>query len=323
MRCFQMKELLTASGGFRDDNAEKMGDDIALLAKQVAADPFFICYHPDDLEGGSHPDESAIIQTKNMQLHMDAADLPVVKYSDIERILDSLERYFAKPKKEKIEHGQIVQEAVEAGPGESETFTGSLTLVIPVHQAQELTHLRLGWGMWSYAWKFSTTAYPMEGEKLIIPTGHPDFKKQQISLAFLYQPLDEIRDYFGKSSFSMIYNYATRDLVIYTGNIVLYMPYLTGRGVNIYWERRSRGGDRIVFQLARNLHSRTDGSKCLWHDGNGDTVYSTTGTRNTRGRCKSFDALLFRLPLCMVNSIPLYVETSRARARFFVGDRGF
>ena len=78
-----------------------------------------------------------------------------------------------------------MREAVEAGPGESETFVGSLMLVIPVHNEQELTHLRLGWGTWNHAWTFRITAYPMEGGKLTIPSGHRDFKKQQFSLGFL------------------------------------------------------------------------------------------------------------------------------------------
>jgi hypothetical protein len=108
MRCFQLRELLTAAGGFRVDTAEKMGDEIALLAKQVAHDPFFTCYHPDFLDGGSQKDHSAVTQTHAMHLHMDAAGLPLVKYTDIENVLDSLDRYFTKPIDEKIKNGESV-----------------------------------------------------------------------------------------------------------------------------------------------------------------------------------------------------------------------
>ena len=49
--------LLVAAGAYRADCTVTLGGEVAQLAQQVAADPFFICFPSEVLEGGAKEDD--------------------------------------------------------------------------------------------------------------------------------------------------------------------------------------------------------------------------------------------------------------------------
>ena len=54
LRAAKLKELLTAVGAYREGVESEMCAEIAVLAAQVLADPFFMCFPPEELEGGEN-----------------------------------------------------------------------------------------------------------------------------------------------------------------------------------------------------------------------------------------------------------------------------
>jgi len=82
--------------------------------------------------------------------------------------------------------------------GTSEKFTGSLKTFFPTHDPEELRFFLSKWAKKELVYKMYTTGKTNEGK---YTTGayycDQNVKKQQ--LAFRYQPIDEIRDYFGDS----------------------------------------------------------------------------------------------------------------------------
>ena len=57
VRAFQLKELLTAAGGFRENCDNIMGDKVDILAEQVLADPFMTLYPPEQCNQDGNPKE--------------------------------------------------------------------------------------------------------------------------------------------------------------------------------------------------------------------------------------------------------------------------
>ena len=89
------------------------------------------------------------------------------------------------------------QVLVPSGPGGKEVFVGSMLMFFPTHQDQELEFLKTSWGSWSHMWSCSTIAKPNEGGKTLA-WGHPQNTPAKQTPGFLYQPIDEMRDYFGE-----------------------------------------------------------------------------------------------------------------------------
>ena len=52
IRSFELRTLLTACGGRRFDCEETLGAEVSMLVKKTIADPFFLCFHEHDLQGG-------------------------------------------------------------------------------------------------------------------------------------------------------------------------------------------------------------------------------------------------------------------------------
>eukprot|EP01047_Picozoa_sp_COSAG01_P017372 COSAG01_NODE_917_length_12755_cov_11.197851_6_plen_182_part_00 len=127
-----------------------------------------------------------------MQEHMAAAGLPAVEYDLLLQVMDTLEAYYSEEQVD--ETGKVLQ---KAGPGLKETYIGSLDLFIPMHNAEELSYLRAHWGSWNWAWKLKVEVAPIESGRNPLPLGHPDRTLETIQFGFLYQPLDDVRDYFG------------------------------------------------------------------------------------------------------------------------------
>ena len=197
IRAFELKRLLTAAGGFRERCELTMGEGIAMLAKQVMADPFFTIYDDEDLEGDKKSDRLAQQQQENYASHMREAMMDPFSYKDVTKIADELSRWLEPGVLEKQNgDGKIVREAMPAGPGLNERFVGSLLMIFPVHNDEELEWLRVNWGKPSLCFALSTMALPVEGANTLA-IGHPHYVVQNHRWGFLYQPIDQIRDYLG------------------------------------------------------------------------------------------------------------------------------
>lgn len=217
MRAQRLKSLLTAAGAFRLRCDEIMGDRVALLAKQCLADPTFTLYPDEAMYSGTpvrqangvvNDRESTLVpgkvaQIARMQLkvcneHMLANGLPVLTYADLNEALSELETYHA-----------------PGGRGQGEQFVGSLQMMFPLHDEEELHFLRDNWGSWSLMFKVNVKAKPVEGGNTLA-MGHPGLIEQPVRFlgvptGFLHQPIDEIRDYFGDGTamyFSWLEMYA-------------------------------------------------------------------------------------------------------------------
>ena len=199
MRSNSLKQLLTAAGAYRENCGEIMGDEVAMLAAQVLADPFFTCY-PDEelwitpptlidgkLEGGIELAGAGPrlkrLQKKVCDEHLVANGLPLLGYDDIGEVLEQIQSYHAAD-----------------GPGAGENFVGTLQMYIPLHDQEELRFLRKRWGSWGLMFAVFRHEKPNEGYgslALMDPANEAKFVHAYgVPLGFLYQPIDEIRDYF-------------------------------------------------------------------------------------------------------------------------------
>jgi hypothetical protein len=203
MRSQRLRSLLTAAGAFRHRCDEIMGDRVDLLAKQCLADPAFTLYPEEAMYAGNpvrqengvvddrksslvpgKPAAVARMQLKVCAEHLLANGLPVLTYADIKAALEQLETYYA-----------------PGGPGEGEVFVGSLQMMFPLHDEEELHFLRKNWGRWSLMFNLRVDAKPVEGEHTLA-AGDPSLVEERVTFlgmptGFLHQPMNEIRDYFG------------------------------------------------------------------------------------------------------------------------------
>jgi len=77
VRAFQLKELLTGAGGFRENCDKIMGDNVDLLAEQVLADPFMTIFPPEHCkDGGTAKEQDAFDQMKIANAHLSAHRYP-------------------------------------------------------------------------------------------------------------------------------------------------------------------------------------------------------------------------------------------------------
>lgn len=231
LRAFQLKELLTAAGGFRENCDKVMGDNVDLLAEQVMADPFMTIYHPDQCEdGGSKKEQHAFDQMKIANTHMSEFryppgaegsqleinykrfpdGLPPIAYEHVDKLIESLDSFcFPGVEEKKDKNGKVIVPYREAGPGADEQYIESLLLFFPVHNQEELTFLRNRWGSWNQLWSYNFRSKEVEGETTpcwnIMDDApddgdfnpHAPYNTPVVRFGCLYQPIDEIRDYFG------------------------------------------------------------------------------------------------------------------------------
>jgi hypothetical protein len=191
IRAFELKSMLTACGAFRTKCGEVMGDEVEMIAKQVLADPFFTMYPAKYVESQGKAALIAAQQQRACDDHMREAGLPVLTYDSIETVLKSLERYTSKGVNAKGK-----QLAVPPGPGANEIYVGSLQMIFPVHNDEELKSLRDNWGNAGWMFKLQVGVWRNEGADSLA-LGHPSRELYSERFGFLYQPIDEIRDYFG------------------------------------------------------------------------------------------------------------------------------
>jgi hypothetical protein len=203
MRAQRLKSLLTAAGAFRLRCNEIMGDRVDMLAKQCLADPTFTLYPDEAMYSGTpvrqengvvNDRESTLVRGKTAQIarmqlkvcneHLLASGLPVLTYDHVKEAIAELDSYHAR-----------------GGPGEGEMFVGSLSMMFPLHDEEELYFLRRNWGKWGLMFTLHLIAKPVEGANTLA-MGDPALVEQPVSFlgvptGFLHQPIDEIRDYFG------------------------------------------------------------------------------------------------------------------------------
>lgn len=71
VRAFQLKELLTAAGGFRENCDTIMGDNVDILAEQVLADPFMTLFPAEQCkEDGNQKEQEAYKQMQIVKSHL-------------------------------------------------------------------------------------------------------------------------------------------------------------------------------------------------------------------------------------------------------------
>ena len=98
----------------------------------------------------------------------------------------------------------------KSGPGRQEEFVGQLNAFFPLHDDAELAYLMSQWGNFGCLFKPNIVGYNPEAEPALIDRGPPKMEEANtfgsdlniphehaIPWSWLYQPIDEIRDYFG------------------------------------------------------------------------------------------------------------------------------
>lgn len=185
IRAFQLKELLTAAGGFRENCDNVMGDNVDLMAEQVLADPFMTIFPPEMCKQDGSPSEQDAydqmqIANKHLKDHryMPGAPgsqleynyqrfpegLPPIEYDHVQELLVTLDSFCSPAAEEKRDKtGAIIVEGRAAGPGANEQYIESLELFFPVHNREELSWLRNRWGSWDQLWATNFRAKEAEG----------------------------------------------------------------------------------------------------------------------------------------------------------------
>ena len=128
----------------------------------------------------------------------------------MQKLLETLDGFcFDEVKEKKDKHDNIVTEFRPAGPGANEQYIESLELFFPVHNQEELSWLRNRWGSWDQLWTTNFRAKEVEGATTpcwnIMDDADPTkphssdeaYNVPTVVFGCMYQPLDEIRDYFG------------------------------------------------------------------------------------------------------------------------------
>ena len=199
LRANRIKDLLTAAGGFRENCASIMGTDVALLGAQVLAHLHGTYFPTEEMwstppvfsgdrwQGGIEiPGKEAKLkrlQQKACDEHMRAHSLPLCTYETIVAALESIASYHS-----------------ASGPGVGEQFVGTLRMFFPLHDQEELHYLTDNWARANLMFKFVLKARANEGQYSLAMADPNNEKKfvdfHGIPLGFLYQPIDEIRDYF-------------------------------------------------------------------------------------------------------------------------------
>ena len=95
-----------------------------------------------------------------------------------------------------VEKCLLIMDMWESADGQDETFVGSLRTYFPLHYKNHLDALKETWGSYGLLFKWKTMGRPNEWSSRV-PYKHPSNAMVPQS-AWMYQPIDEIRDYFGE-----------------------------------------------------------------------------------------------------------------------------
>ena len=171
IRAKLVKEVLSAHGAFRPNVEESLGPEVAKLASQVIAEPFFTAEPTHEMTDA----EKAVKHAQDESMRMQGLD--PVQFEDISRVVE------------------ILNEWTAAEPGKSERYVGGMTAYYPLHCELELEYLREHWGTFSMmcpGWVYGKTA---EASGTLCYVEQPDEGYKQF--APVWMPTDSVRDYFG------------------------------------------------------------------------------------------------------------------------------
>jgi hypothetical protein len=138
-------------------------------------------------------DDQFVLSSKGFSSHKAGEGLEVT-YEMILECLDSLEKW---------------RDPV-SGPGREEVWYGTIHSYFPLHDTREMEFLRTEWGTPKILIRSVIVGYDPEGDAAVYDPGPPKMfehntfgasgnilHEHQFPTAVLYQPLEEIRDYFG------------------------------------------------------------------------------------------------------------------------------
>eukprot|EP01052_Picozoa_sp_SAG31_P026523 SAG31_NODE_2409_length_5754_cov_2.321485_2_plen_1028_part_00 len=164
VRALALYEMFVAFGAYRPHSLVLFGPTVHRVAQTVLANPYLVVLPP-----GSEEVEGEGIVQKVDQYH--------VNWADVEKCL-------------------LILETWELGQGNDEQFVGNLSTYLPLHHKLSREYLTEVWGNYGLLFKCKVVVKQQEFDGKIayhdpdnVPTGQ---------FGPLYQPIDEIRDYFGE-----------------------------------------------------------------------------------------------------------------------------
>eukprot|EP01048_Picozoa_sp_COSAG05_P010916 COSAG05_NODE_992_length_6265_cov_7.908693_1_plen_1089_part_00 len=164
----QLQHLLEHFGAFRPFASKVFGPLVVKIRDVVISDPWMLIAPPEMMS-----DDVLLSEAES-----------AVQYADVGTLLQKCEQW-------------------QAGAGIHESFSGTFDEYFPVHDKKVLRDLELRWGSWKFVKPLVSGWKPhFVLEKLTEYTGlhsmqHPrNLPVRQF--APLFQPIDEIRDYFGE-----------------------------------------------------------------------------------------------------------------------------
>jgi hypothetical protein len=163
-------KMFDAFGCYRPNAGAIFGDLVKRVALYVMQDEWVTFEHPERVKKKG---QSLMAEAHS---HQDAGGLHV-RYSDIGRCVQTLESWMQ-------------------GPGEHERFNGEFAGYFALHHKPTIADFRNRWGRYDLIWK-SLYIMDKDGEEISTHAMHHPDNHAQKQIAMLYQPIDEIRDYFG------------------------------------------------------------------------------------------------------------------------------
>eukprot|EP01048_Picozoa_sp_COSAG05_P013010 COSAG05_NODE_1345_length_5128_cov_2.221316_3_plen_1405_part_00 len=223
IRAELVRKLLAACGAFRDNASELLGPTVEKAVLQSSADQFF-CVYPPEVNTDLNNPLGAIIDVGDQVAKMgqDTAKFAIKSFIKLQRQARGAKRVLVgkaemerRMKRRYKELGLVAltyedceQLAVDIeawleGVGSTERFTGSLNAFFPTHDPHELLFFKKRWANGNLIKRMFIEAKDNEGKSTQgayycdDPSLVGALKKNQ--WAYGYQPIDEIRDYFGDS----------------------------------------------------------------------------------------------------------------------------
>lgn len=164
-------KMFDAFGCYRPNSGKIFGNLVRRVADYVMEDEWVTFEHP---EKAKRKATSLLAKAHAIQ---DAADGQYVRYSDIGKCIHVLENWMK-------------------GPGQYERFKGTFAGYFALHHKPTIARFRETWGSYKLIWS-SLYVEGKPGEEISAHSMyHPDCVPVK-QLSMLYQPIDEIRDYFG------------------------------------------------------------------------------------------------------------------------------
>lgn len=180
--------------------------------------------------------------------------LPPIEYEHIVGLITTLENFCFKEVPEVLnKDGTEKTKYRPAGPGANEQYIESLQLFFPVHNQEELSWLRNRWGSWNQLWAQSFRSKEVEGadtpcwnimddapdDAEFDPNAH--YNVPTVRWGCVYQPLDEIRDYFGDDN-AIYFSW----LATYTKALGIAGVFGTVTMIFQFWQPKALVGDTEV-----------------------------------------------------------------------------